>query len=477
MTTADLVIRNGWVVGPRGRRRGGVAIEGGRILAVGSDLPSGRREIDAREELVIPGLIDPHVHMSSEEDASVEEGLAAHLPRETLGMLHGGVTTFGHFVGAPGQPLAPRLEATIRGIEEWSQTDAFLHAYVFGAEEIAAIPYAWANGVASYKHFYTAYGRPGRAGEMHSVLAPVSTGDLLASMRRIAALGSPALALVHCEDGDLIEVEEAAVAATGRRDLEAWSLSRPSAAEVMRVEMAIALARYAGCPLYLVHVSTGEAARSVARARAGGAELWAEVGPQWLTHHGGMEERIGCWGKVNPPLRTPADADALWQALRAGDLACLGTDSGTGGRRRETKEKGGGKHDNIWAARPGVRGGHEHMLPALMTFGVRAGRLAVEDIVRAGSYDTARAFGLYPRKGALAPGSDADVVIIDPDRTVTVDASFYRALCEVSIYEGYELTGIPRVVVAGGAVVVDEYEPAETRRGSYLARGGKGKRS
>jgi dihydroorotase-like cyclic amidohydrolase len=475
VTSVDLVIGNGWVVNPDRRMRGGVAIDGGRIVAVGPDtsLPTARRIIDAREQFIIPGLIDPHVHMWSEEDPSIEEGLEANLPRETGGMLHGGVTTFGHFVGAPDQPLAPRLDATIAGIERWSRADAFLHAYVFGADDVTAMPIAWARGVASFKHFYTAYGRPGRAGELHRVLASISTADLLASLRRIASLGSPALAMVHCEDGDVIEIEEARVMATGRRDLEAWSLSRPSDAEAMRADMVIALARYTGSPVYLVHISTALAAASVARARAAGQPVFAEVGPHWLTHDGGMEARIGCWGKVNPPLRTRADADALWAGLARDELACVGTDSGTGGRRRETKEKGGGKHDNIWAARPGIRGGYEHMLGVLMTYGVNAGRITIEQVVRACSADTARVFGLYPRKGVLAAGADADVVIVDPERRVRVGADYYRALCEVGIYEGEEFVGLPRVVVAGGTVVVEDFELTEPRTGRYLARGGK----
>lgn len=459
---------------PEGRSRGGVAIDAGRIVAVGADaeLPSARRTIDAREQFIIPGLIDPHVHMSSEEDASIEDGLEANLPRETAGMLHGGVTTFGHFVGAPGEALAPRLEATIAGIERWSRADCFLHAYVFGPDDIAAIPLAWERGVASFKHFFTPYGRPGRAGELRGVLTSIASADLLASLRRIARLGAPAVAMVHSEDGDLIEVEEARVMATGRRDLEAWSLSRPPEAEAMRAEMAILLARYTGCPLYLVHVSTALAASAVARVRGAGQPVWAEVGPHWLTHDGGMELRIGCWGKVNPPLRTRADADALWAGLARAELSCLGTDSGTGGRRRETKEKGGGKHDNIWAARPGIRGGYEHMLGVLMTYGVKTGRLTMEQLVRASSYETARVFGLHPRKGTLAVGADADVVVVDPARRVRVDAGYYRGLCEVSIYEGDEFVGLPRVVVAGGAVVVDDFELTEQRSGRYLARGG-----
>jgi dihydroorotase-like cyclic amidohydrolase len=130
--TVDLVIRNGRVVTPAGVIGGGVAIDGERIVAVGADatLPAARRTIDAREQYVLPGLIDAHVHMGSEEDASIAEGLAQNMPGETDGALHGGVTIFGHFVGQRNEPLVPNIETTIREGNRWSRTDYFFHAIV-----------------------------------------------------------------------------------------------------------------------------------------------------------------------------------------------------------------------------------------------------------------------------------------------------------------------------------------------------------
>jgi dihydroorotase-like cyclic amidohydrolase len=472
--TADLVIRNGWVISHDRRQFGGVAIKGEQIVYVGpmEGLPRASRTIDAEEQIVIPGLIDPHVHMASEEDPSISEGLKANLPVESKGMVHGGVTTFGHFVGAADAGLEPMLRETIEGLNNGSFADSIVHAFVMGKHHLDEIDAAWDLGVTSFKHFYTAYGRRKHedAG-LGALFAPVDNDVLLESMWRIAEKGSPGLAMVHAEDGDLVTAVSAKLSESGRSDLAAWSEGRPVIAEALRAHQAIHLAEWTRCPLYVVHVTTADACREIAGARARGVRVWGEAGPHWLTHHGGMEREIGCWGKVNPPLRTPEDADALWRGFHTGGITCLGTDHGTGGRTREMKEKGGGKHDNIWAARPGIRGGSEHMLAVLVTFGIDRGRIAWEDIVRCGSYNTARAMGLYPRKGGLWPGADADIVVVDPTVERTVDNSFYHGLCEVSVYEGQKLRSAPRVVTVRGRVTLEDYEVAvDAGWGRYLRR-------
>jgi dihydropyrimidinase len=452
----DLVIRNGTVVTPRGRFHGGLAVQGARIVAVGADgsLPPAHRVIDAADRYVLPGLIDAHVHMASEEDASIAEGLGANMPRETEGALYGGVTTFGHFVGMRDEPLQPNVRATIEHGNRWSHVDYFLHAIISTEEHFGEQPALWALGVTSYKHFFNAYrARPGE--ELSWLGGPSDAGMLYRSLRFCAERGHPGVVVVHCEDIDLIVHLEARVKAAGRRDLGAWSDARPNAAESTRVAMAIELARWAGAPLYVAHLSTAEAADLVAAARARGEAVWAEVTPHHLTHTGDMEEEIGCWGKVNPPLRAARDTGRLWRAFHDGGITCLGSDHGTGGRTRATKEKDGGRHQNIWGARSGNRGGLEHFLAVLMTSGVAAGRLSLEDLVRVGAENTARVFGLYPHKGVLAPGADADVVIVDPDLEATVDDAFYHCLCEVSVYGGQKFRGLAWTTIVRGRVMME----------------------
>jgi len=471
----DLVIRNGQVVTPAGIVRGGLAVEGERIVAVEADagLPQGRRVLDAREQWVIPGLIDAHVHMGSEEDASIEEGLEQNMSVETDGALHGGVTTFAHFAGGAGAPLVPAIRATIREGSRWSRVDFFLHAFIMGEDHLKEQEEVYRLGVTSFKHFFNAY-KP-RATEDAGFAwlgGPVDAGVLFRSLRFCARQGYPAIGIVHAEDIDLIAVLEEGLRTGGRTDLAAWTEARPNVAEAMRIQMALAVAREAGAPLYIAHMSTAEGADLVAAARREGRPVWAEVGPSWLTHTCDMEREVGCWGKVNPPLRYRRDVERLWRGIHDGGITCLGTDHGTGGRARAMKEKGGGKHDNIWAARAGIRGGLEHLLPVMMTHGVRAGRISIEDLARVGATATARAFGLYPRKGALIPGADADIVIVDPDRTATVDDRFYHCRCEVSIYQGWTFQGLARTTLVRGRVMMEDFETVGAPGwGRYVPRG------
>ena len=267
--TVDLVIRNGRVVTPGGVIGGGVAIEGERIVAVGADatLPPARRTIDAREQYVIPGLIDAHVHMGSEEDASIAEGLARNMPVETDGALHGGVTTFAHFVGQRNEPLVPNIETTIREGNRWSRVDYFFHAIVSTDGHHAELPAVWDLGVTSFKHFFNAY-KPRPTEGLSWLGGPSDAGMLLRSLRFCAERGAPGICIVHCEDIDVVAVLEDELMAAGRTDLGAWSDARPNVAEYSRIAMAIDLARTARAPIYIAHMSTARGRRSRRRRPA-----------------------------------------------------------------------------------------------------------------------------------------------------------------------------------------------------------------
>ena len=248
--SVDLVIKNGRVVTPGGVLAGGVAVDGETIVAVGPDatLPGARRTLDARAQYVLPGLIDAHVHMASEEDASIEEGLARNMPVETDGALHGGVTTFAHFVGQRHEPLLPNIRTTIREGNRWSRVDFFLHAIMSAEGHFAEQAEVYGLGVTSFKHFFNAYkARPTEG--LTWLGGPSDSGMLFRSLRFCARQGAPAIVVVHAEDIDLIAVLEEELRAAGRRDLAAWSEARPNVAEATRVHLAIELARAAGAPL------------------------------------------------------------------------------------------------------------------------------------------------------------------------------------------------------------------------------------
>jgi dihydroorotase-like cyclic amidohydrolase len=374
-------------------------------VAVGADatLPPARRTIDAREQYVIPGLIDAHVHMGSEEDASIAEGLARNMPVETDGALHGGVTTFGHFVGQRNEPLVPNIEATIREGNRWSRVDYFFHAIVSTDGHHAELPAVWdpRRHVRSSTSSTPTSRAPPRGSPWLG--GPSDAGMLLRSLRFCAERGRARHLHRPLRGHRRRRRARDELMAAGRTDLGAWSDARPNVAEYSRIAMAIDLARTARAPIYIAHMSTAEGADRVAAARRDGSPVWAEVTPHHLTHTGTMEAEVGCWGKVNPPLRAAADVDRLWRAFHDGGITCLGSDHGTGGRTHATKAKGGPKHGNIWNARSGNRGGLEHFLPVLMTFGVHAGRISIEDVARVGALNTAKVFGCIRERGPSSP--------------------------------------------------------------------------
>lgn len=464
---ADVVIRNGRVVTPSGLIHGGIAIEGERITYVGGngDLPQGKRVIDAEDNFVLPGLIDPHVHLGVGSDP---ETLADNFRRETEGAIHGGVTTLGHLVVArKGQSILPLLEETLGVGTQSSRVDFFCHALVADEGHLQEQPTLAKSGVVSFKHFFN--NNKGRDEERGGIPA-CEEGIFFRSLEFIAQHGYPALGMAHCEEADIIYIMRDRLREAGRRDLAAWTESRPRWGEYKRMWDAFTIAKATGAPFYCVHISIAEGADLVAKAHRQGYRFYGETGPQWLTHTADMEEEIGCWGKVNTPLRSQQDNDRLWRGILDGGITCIGTDHCV--FTLEAKEGGGGKHNNIWDSRPGLCAGMEHMLPVMMTYGVHTGRISIEDLVRVCATNTARVFGLYPRKGVLAPGADADIVLVDAGKGATIDKDFYHCRGDFSVYLGWKIKGMARTVLLRGKVVMEDYETVgKPGQGCFIPRG------
>jgi dihydropyrimidinase/dihydroorotase len=276
--------------------------------------------------------------------------------------------------------------------------------------------------------------------------------------------------MVHCEDQDLIWVLEDRLKAAGRTDLRAWAEARPGWVEALRMRMAYELARVVGVPLYCVHIAAAEGVELMAEARRAGYPYWGETCPHYLTHTADLEAEIGCWGRVNTAIKFERDRDRLWEGIRDGSITNMGTDHSA--FPRDLKEGGGGKHNNIWGARSGIAGGMEHWLPVMMTHGVHAGRITIEQMVQVCATNNARVFGLYPRKGVLRAGSDADIVVVDPEREVTISSSFYHGAPDWSIYDGWTVKGMARVTMVRGQVMLDEFEAVgKPGSGRYVVPG------
>jgi dihydropyrimidinase len=406
------------------------------------DIGPADREIDARGKLVLPGCVDLHTHLASTPTwrplDDFEHG--------TRAAVAGGVTTVASMVYQEHGSLRRGIERGMRDAER-SLADFAFHAVVTDPTEAARaeIP---------------ALAREGHAGIKVFMVAPQfveRTEDYLALYRVAARSG--ALVAVHAEDHAIIKRRTEELHASGRSGVEFFPESRPPEAEEVAVRMAIGHARETGAAIYLVHLSSR---RVLDLLRGAPAHVYRETRPLYLYLTRGQFRRpdAALW-VGQPPLREREDVDALWAALADGTLDTVGTDHIP--HRRAEKLAPGLSFDRV---PPGVSN-LETLLPMLYSEGVRKGRLTLARLVEVLATAPARIGGMYPRKGAIAVGADADVVVLDPDARRTIRAGDLHSACDYDPYEGWDVTGWPEVVLSRGDVVFE--------RGQVLGRPGRGR--
>ncbi len=452
-----LLIRGGTVVKAEGSLRADVLVDGERIAAVGPRLTApGARTLDATNRLVLPGAIDPHVHMA----LPAGEGLVSSddFVSGSRAALAGGTTTLIDFATpAPGESLRSAVEARMaaaaRSLCDWS-----LHPSVTSWRDDTAGDVAWCmeRGLPSFK-VYLAYQERGLG---------LRDRDLLRLMSAAAASG--ALVLAHCENGDAVSFLTQRLLAQGKRSARFHPLSRPPEVEAEAVERALILAEDRGCSLYVVHVSTAEAAETIRRARLSGRAAFAEACPHHLLLDDSCYEREDAADFVmSPPLRSPSHPPELWRALADGTLDAVSTDHCPFMRKDRRRSL-----DDFSRIPNGVAG-VEHRLALLWTFGVLAGRIPESRFVQLVATGPARIFGLAPAKGAIEAGADADLVIWDPGREWEIRAATQKQRCDSTVYEGLRVKGRAETVLLRGRVVVEGGEiRGREESGRFVARRG-----
>jgi dihydropyrimidinase len=471
----QLVVRNGIVVTPAGLIRGGVAAEEGAIVHVGPDrsLPKASETVDARGNWILPGVIDPHTHIGIGPADAKMERLRQGWETESRAAGHKGITTIISFQGGSPIPMrephVPMLKRQIGWAEEVAYTDFAFHAIMQTNDHLREQERLAQQGVVGFKHFYTAY-KPGRDITADQItIGYADDGFLYESFEQLGRLrrdGANVLGMIHAEDADICAFLESRLRAQGRNDLAAWAEGRPNLACLVRSQSAAEISKATGCPLYIVHITTAEEVALVRRLRREGYPIYGETVIHYLTHTMDMEERHGSHGKVIPAIKSAADRAALWEGLIDGTLTTVGTDH-CAWTKVEKEGRNGKKFGNIWDALPGMTG-MEYLLPVMVTFGVRQGRLTMEDVARICSENPARRFGLYPRKGVIHPGSDADLVIVDPEKRATVDLAYHRGgVPDWSVYEGWSFHGMPETTVVRGQVM--------TLKGEIVSKPGHGR--
>ncbi|MCW3014415.1 MAG: hypothetical protein JWO02_1507 [Solirubrobacterales bacterium] len=442
----DTLVLGGQVVAPDGVRRLDLGLRDGRVAAVGDLADAGAvQRIDAAGLLVLPGAVDEHVHPIYLDD-----------PRQTsIVAAFGGVTTVMHFAYAkPGTSLLQSVRALRAEAAAGSLLDFAVHAGMFDpAAQRAEMAAVAAEGVRSFKVFL-AYGAQGWM---------TDDAALVAVLREATAVGG--LTLVHCENGPAIDALEADARAglLGDDPVAAMLATRPAVLEAEATHRTLALAETFGADVLIVHVTNARALAMVRAARDRGQRVAAETCPQYLELTAEAVGRLGALAKIGPPLRTTADNEALWAGLADGTLQCVGSDHVP---KKHVDEDAGPLLDAGFGA-PSI----ETMLPVLLDGALR-GRMPLERLVAVTSANPARLFGLAGRKGSLAPGADADLVLWDPDARRTLGAANEHTLAGYSLYEGREVRGrLVRTMVAGRTVVLDGDLVDATPAGRFLPTG------
>lgn len=432
-----LLIRNGMFVTALDRWTGDALCDGGRIVALGTDLDAtGHEVVDAAGQYVFPGGVDPHVHMALPFMGTVslddfETGGAAGIA--------GGTTTFIDFVIPGRDDDAMDVLAAWREKSKVATCDYTYHMAVTNWGGKSA---EWmrrcveVEGITSIKVFMAYRGAIG-----------IDDTELIHAMTHAARLG--AIVTVHAEHGEMVVAKQNAFFERGRVEPRYHPLSRPPAVEGEATTRALMIAKETGATAYIVHMTCGEAVGALARARQAGQVCYGETCPQYLLLDDSVYTKPGFDGAayvMSPPIRPKGHQEVLWSALRSGILQTVGTDHIT--FSREQKLMG----ENDFRMIPNGAGGIQDRLSLLWNFGVRPGQLDVHQFVDLVSTRAARIFGLYPRKGSLTVGADADLVVWDPAGTRTISARTHFHRNDESIYEGIQVTGVPSTVITGGRI-------------------------
>lgn len=447
----DLVITNGLIVTEDGVLRGSVGVREGRIAAIGADMPdeSAEQTIDAGGRVVLPGLIDGHVHFN-EPGRSEWEGFGT----GSMSAAAGGVTTVVDMPlnSAPAAVDGATLGAKRAALEGRSLVDYMLWGGLV-TDNVAQLAEQDVAGAAAYKAFMSNSGIDD--------FAAVTDGVLLDGLRHAARSGK--FVAVHAESEALTSYLTAQIRAAGRSDRRAWLDSRPPLAEHEAIQRALLLARAADARLHIVHVSTAAGIDMVDAARRAGQSATCETCPHYLALDDADFERIGPDAKCAPPLRPRAEVEALWQRVLAGAVDVIGSDHSP----CPTADKRRGDAD-IWAAWGGISG-IETMLPLMLDEGVHKRGMSLPLLAALMSANPARLFGLYPRKGALRPGADADLTIVDLDAEWTVRAADLRARHKHSPYDGLRLRGrVQMTLLRGQAIYRDGAIVGEPGYGQFI---------
>ncbi len=454
MNEFDLVIRGGELVSESGSQHADLGIKDGKIAAIGLNL-SGQEVLDANGLLVIPGGIDPHVHlnMPTATTRTSEDWFSG-----TLAAAYGGTTTVLDFVEPlAGETLVEALHARQAEAHNQAWLDYGLHMTITNENLLPQIKSLVDEGVTSFK-IYTTYGS-----------MRVNDYQIVAILEAVKEING--IVMVHSENDAIVQHATQSLVQAGKLEPRWHPYSRPALAEVEAVQRLIYLARVSGTNLYLVHLSTSGAVEAAGKALRDGQNLVAETCPQYLLltreRYQNENQEVAAGFVCSPPLRTPGDQQAIWHAIRQETVRTIGSDH-CAFTIHPQKQASLGDFRTMPGGIPGI----ELRYPLMHHFGVRTGMLSLSQWVAICSTNPAKAFGIWPQKGSLMVGADADLVLFDPNKDFSVKVENLHEKVDYTPYDGFELTGYPVMTIVKGKKLIENGKLlAEKPSGNFLKCG------
>jgi dihydroorotase len=431
--TADLIIRNGTIVSADATAVGSIAIKDGRILSVGADaaMPPTRDTLDIAGLHVLPGAIDVHVHFRDPGYPDKEDFFTG-----TAAAACGGVTTVFDMPNTiPPTGAADVLAAKHEMAAQKACVDFGLYG-LLGEYTIEHVPALIAGGVIGFKLYM---------GNTFGKIPSPSTGAMLEAFEVVAPTGKRIS--LHAETNSIMERRQERLMRAGRREPLAHIASRPAVVAVEAVSRAAILAEWTGARIHILHISSAEELRPLREAKARGVDITGETCPHYLLLSTDDYHRFGGIIRVNPPVREPRNREPLWAALADGTIDLIATDHAPHTPEEKTR-------NDIWAVDCGFPG-VETQMPLMLTE-VNNGRMSICDYVRKSSFNPAKIFGLFPRKGAIQVGADADLAIVDLARSQTLDDAALHSRSKITPFNGRAIQGLPLHTLVRGRFIMKD---------------------
>ncbi len=459
--TFDTVITDSHLVLPQGIIDKNLVIDEGKIVSITNNIPSCDKKINGNGLVTIPGLIDTHIHYgvySPIDKAATTESHAAAI---------GGITTMMRMLRL-GDSYKTSLKSHLEASSKSHYVDYTIHASIFNEQQISEMKYCVENGITSFKLYMNLGGdvghvfmdmKPG-SNYLHEAKVNVTLNIVEKVVKNAAALGCPVL--VHAEDYESCACGIKTAKEKKQDGLSAWSESRSPESEVKAIKTVSKFARDYGCTIYFVHIGSSLALKQIKEEKSSGTKIHVETCPHYLTLS--YEKQKGYLAKVMPPIRSSKDNKAIWEAISENHIDTIGTDHVA----NQIKLKLGG--NDVWDALAGFPGiGTE--LPIMLSEGVNKDKISIEHLVKLTSSNAAKIFGMFPKKGVLQQGSDADISMINMKKEKKVTSEIFGAFSDYSVYDGMNLKGWPIKTFVRGELIADDFEVVgKTGYGEFVKR-------